>query len=176
MALKPTIYKARISLAHIENNLYDNLDLTLALHPSETLERMMARVLAFSMNAGENLFFTRGLSSVDEPDIWARTLDDRVALWIEVGEPSSDRIKKAARISGAVKVYSFNLKSENWWAKEKEKFKDLKALVFQFQYKGVKEMAGLAGRTMDLSITISEGVVYVSSERGDCEIQWVQLQ
>jgi uncharacterized protein YaeQ len=76
VALKPTIYKLKITLADINQNHYDSLNLTIAQHPSETLERMMARVLAFCMNAREPLSFTKGLSSVEEPDIWAHTLDE----------------------------------------------------------------------------------------------------
>ena len=176
MALKPTIYKTKISLANIELNYYDNLNLTIAQHPSETLERMMAKVLAFCMNAGESLTLTKGLFSVEEPDIWERTLDNRISLWIDIGEPSFDRIKKAARLSRAVKVYSFNLKADSWWAKEQEKFKDLKVSVFQFQWKGIQALAGLVKRTMDLSVTASDGMVYVSSENGACEVPWTALQ
>jgi len=115
VALKPTIYKIKISLSDIDENHYDNLNLTIAQHPSESLERMMARVLAFCMNARENVSFTKGLSAVEEPDIWTRTLDDRLSLWIDIGEPAFDRIKKATRLSPGVKVYSFNLKSNSWW-------------------------------------------------------------
>ena len=163
MALKPTIYKFKITLADIDRNHYDNLNFTLAQHPSETLERMMARVLAFCMNAQEYLSLTKGLSSVEEPDIWAHTLDDRISLWIDIGEPTFDRMKKATRLSPTVKVYSFNLKSNSWWAKEQEKFKDLKVSVFQFQWKGIQALAGLVKRTMDLSVTASDGMIYVSS-------------
>jgi len=46
MAIKPTIYKARISLSDLERDYYAALDLTIAQHPSETLERMMVRILA----------------------------------------------------------------------------------------------------------------------------------
>ncbi len=176
VALKPTIYKFKITLADIDRNHYDNLNLTLARHPSETLERMMARVLAFCMNAQEHLSLTKGLSSVEEPDIWARTLDDRISLWIDIGEPTFDRIKKATRLSPTVKVYSFNLKSNSWWAKEQKKFKDLKVSVFQFQWKGIQASAGLVKRTMDLSVTASDGMIYVSSENGACEVPWIALQ
>ncbi|MBV1889621.1 MAG: YaeQ family protein, partial [Gammaproteobacteria bacterium] len=108
MALKPTIYKARISLSDLNREIYDTLNLTIALHPSETMERMMARVLAFCINSEELLSFTKGLSEADQPDIWARSLDDRITLWIDLGEPLPERIKKAKHQSEAVKVYSFN--------------------------------------------------------------------
>jgi uncharacterized protein YaeQ len=60
MALKPTIFKLQISLSDLNRNYYDTLNLTLAQHPSETVERMMARVLAFCINAQERLVFTKG--------------------------------------------------------------------------------------------------------------------
>jgi len=77
VALKPTIFKANITLADVDRNVYDTLNLTLAQHPSESVERMMARVIAFCMNATEALTMTRGLSTVEEPDIWEKTLDGR---------------------------------------------------------------------------------------------------
>jgi uncharacterized protein YaeQ len=51
---------------------------------------MMVRILVFCINAQEHLEFTKGLSAVDEPDIWARSLDDQLLLWIDVGEPSTE--------------------------------------------------------------------------------------
>ncbi len=176
MALKPTIYKIKISLSDIDTNHYDSLDLTIAQHPSESRERMMARVLAFCMNARENVSFTKGLSAVEEPDIWSRTLDDRLDLWIDIGEPAADRIKKATRLSPVVKVYSFNLKSNSWWAKEQAKFKNLKVSVFQFDWKNIQTLAALVQRTMDLSITISDNIVYVSAKNGECEVSCLTLQ
>lgn len=176
MALKPTIFKIKIALSDIEANHYDNLNLTIAQHPSETLERMMARVLAFCMNARENVSFTRGLSAVEEPDIWARTLDDRLFLWIDMGEPSVDRIKKATRLCPNVKVYSFNLKSDGWWAKEQANFSGLAVSIRKFPWKNIQQLAELVTRTMDLSITISDNMVYVSAKQGECEVPCLTLQ
>ena len=42
--------------------------------------------------ADELLTFTRGLSENDEPDLWQKSLDGRIERWIEVGEPSLDRL------------------------------------------------------------------------------------
>ncbi len=177
VALKPTIYKLKIILADIDRDHYDTLNLTIAQHPSETLERMMARVLAFCMNARENLLYTKGLAAVEEPDIWAHTLDGRISLWIDVGEPLVDRIKKATRVSPVVKVYSFNSKSDAWWSQAREKFSELAgASVFQFHCQGVQALAKLARRTMDLSVTITDGTVYVASGAGECEVIWSILQ
>ncbi len=46
MALKPTIYKAQVELADSDRSHFESLALTLARHPSETLERMAVRLLA----------------------------------------------------------------------------------------------------------------------------------
>ena len=46
MALKATIYKADLQIADMDRHVYGDHALTIARHPSETDERMMARVLA----------------------------------------------------------------------------------------------------------------------------------
>lgn len=176
MALKPTIYKLKISLSDLDRNHYDSLDLTIAQHPSETLERMMTRVLVFCINSQERLAFTKGLSAVDEPDLWARSLDDQLALWIDIGEPSSERIKKASRLAPVVKVYSFNSKSDVWWNQSRAKINQLTASVFQFDWTNMQALARLAQRTMDFSVTLSGGSAYVAAELGECEISWQTLQ
>jgi uncharacterized protein YaeQ len=176
LALKPKIYKLRIALADIDRNYYDALNLTVAQHPSETLERMMARVLAYCLNAQEALEFTKGISVAEEPDIWVRSPDDRVSLWIDVGEPQFDRIKKASRIAEAVKVYCFNAKAEAWWEKGRDKFNELSASFFRFQWPSIQTLATLVQRTTALSVTISGGSAYVSTEAGECELACILLQ
>jgi len=178
VALKPTVYKFNIAVSDLNRNYYDSLNVTVAQHPSETVERMMVRVLAFCLNAQEHLEFGRGLSTADEPDLWARSLDDRILLWVDVGEPAVERIKKASRIASAVKVYSFNAKSKSdaWWQKEQDRFQKLDVSVDQFQWPGVQALAQLVQRTMDFSVMISGESVYVSTGRGECEVPWLTLQ
>ena len=136
----------------------------------------MVRVLAFCINAQEQLLFTKGLCAVDEPDLWVRTLDGQLALWIDVGEPAVDRIKKATRLSPAVKVYSFNSKSDVWWNQGRAKFSELTVSVFRFQWESIQALAALVQRTMDLSITIADDSAYVATESGECEVSWTPLQ
>lgn len=176
VALKPTIYKLRIALSDLNRDYYDNLNLTVAQHPSENLERLMARVLAFCLNCTENLAFTRGLSSVEEPDIWERTLDEKVALWIEVGEPAVDRVKKASRLADAVKIYSFNSKSDVWWSQGQQKFAALPVSIYRFDWPSIQALAGRVQRTMDLSVTLSGDTAYIASDEGQCEVTWTALQ
>lgn len=176
MAIKPTIYKMRIALSDLERNYYDSLNLTVALHPSETPERMMARVIAYCINAQAGLTFTKGLSEVDEPDLWVRTLDEQTALWVDVGEPAPDRIKKATRLAHNVKVYSFNSKSDAWWQQGKNKFSKLDVEITRLNTGDIEQVTELLKRTLDMSITITGQSAYITTDTGETEVNWEVLQ
>lgn len=177
MALKPTIFKMTINRCDLDNDIYNTLNITVAQHPSENLERMMARVLAFTLNDQEFLSFTKGLSNVDDPDIWAKSLADEFLLWVDMGEPSFDRIKKASRAASTVKVYSFNSKSPVWWKQNEGDFSKLKNVdVYQFDFSQIQALAKLVERTMDFTITMTSGTCYVSTALGDCEVICSELQ
>lgn len=176
MALKPTIYKAKINLADLNRNYFEILSLTIAQHPSETLERMMVRLAAFCLNASSALTFTKGLSTPDEPDIIERDLDDSIIQWIEVGEPTPEKIKKASRIARSVKIYSFNTKSGVWWEQNRARFGELKVEVCQFKADQLPLLVALIQRGMDLSVTVSEDTLYFSATNGSCDLQCLVLQ
>ena len=173
MATKPTIHKARIALTDLDRNHYESLDLTVALHPSETTERMCARIVAYCINAAEGITFTTGISTRDEPDIQLTSLDNRMLAWIDVGEPSPDRLKKASRLAERVRVYSFNSKSDVWWNKTRPKLNTLGVVeVFQMPWAQIQAASALVKRTMDWSMMISEGAAFVTADNGDCEVAW----
>lgn len=176
MALSATIYKLNISLSDLNRDYYDNLNLTLALHPSETLERLMARVLAFCIHACDGLEFTKGLSSPETPDIWLKSLNGQIQLWIELGEPLADKLKKATRVAEQVVVYSFNSKSATWWAQEQKKAGQLDLSVFQLQWSEIQTLASQVERTMALSVTITENSAFVATGKGESEVHWQVLQ
>ena len=98
----------KLALTDLDREVYENLSLTVACHPSETLERMMVRVLAYCLNAREGLELCKGLSDTEEADLWAHSLDGSLALWIDVGEPTIERLKKVSRLAPEVRLYSFN--------------------------------------------------------------------
>lgn len=163
-------------LSDLERNYYDTLNLTIAQHPSETPERMMARVMAFAINAQERLTFTKGLSAIEEPDIWLRSLDDQTELWIDVGEPDVDRVKKATRLAKQVIVYSFNTKSDVWWAQNQAKFWKLKASIYRINWTSICKFTEFLERTMSISITITGDSAFIATENGECEVTWEPLQ
>lgn len=136
---------------------------------------MLARVLAYCINAQEGLSFTKGLSEVEEPDIWVRSFDEKINLWIEIGEPMPDRIKKARRLSENVKVYSFNSKSPTWWEQGRNKFLQINAQYYRFEHSQIVALAAMLERTMDLSVTITGDSAYIAAAKGEVEVAWSAL-
>ena len=106
MALTAKLLKFNIELADIDRGVYQTLELKVAQHPSEALERALVRVLAFALAHEEGIEFGRGLSTVEDPALLIRGGGDDVVLWIDVGAPSADRLHKASKRAGRVKVYT----------------------------------------------------------------------
>lgn len=176
MALKPTVYKFKVSLSDLNRSHFEALSLTVAKHPSENDERMMTRLLAYCINAQAGLDFGAGLSDVDEPAISLTTLDNQLALWIDVGEPAVERIKKASRKARQVKVYSFNSKSDVWWQQSQAQFAQLAVDIYRFSWGDIQTFAAMLERTMDFSVTLSGNSAYIATAKGECEVHWETLQ
>jgi len=175
MAIKPTIYKFSISLSDMDREHYDSVNLTVAQHPSETLVRMSARVLAYCINAAPSLEFTKGVSAVDEPDLWLKEMDDQISLWIDIGEPSLERIRKGVHRSKETKLYAFNTKSDVWWNQIGRQVIALGVEAHRFDIQQLEEMASLLNRTNQLSVTISEKTAGIAINEGYCEVSWHSL-
>ena len=172
MALKSTIFKVDLQVADMDRHYYGDHSLTIARHPSENDERMMARVLAFALFAQEGLAFGNGLSTNDEPDIWKRDLTGAVELWIEVGQPDEKLVRKASHRSKAVVVLSFGRVGEVWWSQNRGTLERLSNLrVLHLPADAVEQLVGLVQRTMRLQCTVQDGQIWL----GDTE-QSVQLE
>ncbi|WP_428773838.1 YaeQ family protein [Vibrio sp.] len=175
MALKPTIYKFRIALTNLNSDYYDTLNLTVAQHPSETGIRMLARILAYALNADQKPSFTKGLSTTDEPDLWSLDLTGKPTLWIDIGEPSFDRIKKAARLATQSKVYCFNSKANQWWQQIQNKLTGLNTEITYLGCDSLLELSESLPRTIDMSIMISGDTLYLDTNDANYEVvieQW----
>ena len=114
MALPSTIYRINIDLSDIDRAVYTTIQTTVARHPSETEERLAARLLAMTIFCEPELNFTKGLSATDEPDIWVVGPDGRTKFWVEVGVPDADRIIKASRHAERVALLACGRTLANW--------------------------------------------------------------
>lgn len=165
MALKSTIYKADLQISDMDRHYYQNHQLTIAKHPSETDERMMVRVLAFALNASESLAFGKGLSDVEEPDVWQKDLTGAIDLWIEVGLPDDKAILKACGRSERVIVYSYGTTADIWWKQMGSRVERAKALsVIHIPPHVTDQLQQLAQRSMQLQCTIDDGQIWIGSD------------
>lgn len=164
MALKPTIYKATLNLVDMNRDVYATEKLTLALHPSETAVRMMVRVLAYALNYDQDLSFTKGLSTAEEPDLWITRPDNSVDCWIEVGQASPERLRKGVSRADKVRLYAYGSEVDIWWGKHRDAMNALpKTEVFSFVADQVDPLSHLCERNMELTITISEEQLFIAS-------------
>ncbi|WP_339064674.1 YaeQ family protein [Teredinibacter turnerae] len=162
MALNATIYKCTVHLNDFDRSIFDSLQLTLALHPSEKPERMLVRLMAYCLHYHERLEFTKGLSTPETPDIWLKSLHDTVDLWVDVGEPAAEKIKKACRQATEVWVYSFNTKSDVWWQQSANAYEPLSAEVRQFDFAAISTLAEQLERTCEMSVSITDSQLTVT--------------
>lgn len=163
MALKSTIFKVGLQVAHIERGHYADYPLTIARHPSETDERMMVRLLAFALHAGPDLRFGRGVSTEDEPALWEIDGAGDIQLWIDVGLPDEARLRKACHRAGRVVVLAYGARAVDvWWSQNSAALGRLANLaVWQLRGDEAQALAGLAERNMKLSCTIQDESVYL---------------
>jgi uncharacterized protein YaeQ len=106
MALTSTIYNVAIELNDVDRGVYESMALRLAMHPSESMEYMATRVMAYCLEYAEGIEMTAGLSDGDEPAIVVRDLTGRITAWIEVGVPDADRLHRASKLASRVAVYT----------------------------------------------------------------------
>ncbi|WP_374678792.1 YaeQ family protein [Piscinibacter sp.] len=176
MALKATIFKARLSLADMDRGLYADHALTLARHPSETDERLLMRVLAFALNVPADdrdgmLEFGKGLSDTDEPELWHRDLTGRIRHWVEGGQPHDKRRLRAAGRADQVSVYAYAASTPIWWSGIAGKIARAGNIrVWQVDAAQSQALAALAQRTMDLQVSIQDGTCWVGDGERSVEI------
>nr|MBP6581631.1 YaeQ family protein [Sphingorhabdus sp.] len=164
MAQNATIYKVELSISDMDRHYYETHKLTVAKHPSETDERLMVRIVAFALNAHENLEMTKGISTDDEPDIWQKSLSGELDVWVALGLPSEKVMRQSCSKADRVVVYPYGGRTaEIWWDKIKgstTRFDNLQ--VIGFSEKDTDALAKLANRSMKLQVNVQDGDVMVS--------------
>jgi len=165
MALPATVYRATIQLSHLDRHLYESLQTTLARHPSETAERLVLRLLAYALCFEPGLVFTKGICAGDEPDLWTKGPDGRVATWIEVGLPDPERLMKAARHSGRTILLACGSGLERWGEQHLARLAVVSNLtVISLDQLFIDRLVARLQRSISWSLTITEGTLYLEVE------------
>jgi uncharacterized protein YaeQ len=105
MALTALVYSFDVQLSLVDRGVYDSISFKAAQHPSESDEYLITRVLAYCLEYREGISFSRGLAEPDEPAITVKDLTGTIQSWIEIGNPSADRLHKASKAAPRVAIY-----------------------------------------------------------------------
>jgi uncharacterized protein YaeQ len=164
MALPSTVYKASIQLSDIDRGIYETLQATIARHPSETEERLVARLLAFAIFHEPELSFTKGICAADEPDLWVKGGDGRVLFWVEVGLPEAERILKASRHAERSALLACGRALSGWDQQQLPRLEKVANLtVLSIDQALICNLASRLERSINWSITITEETFYLTT-------------
>ena len=162
MALTATIYNLDIELADIDRGVYETLPLRIARQPSETVEYMLTRVLAYCLEYTEGIALTEGVASGDEPAVLIRDLTGRITAWIEVGLPDASRVHRGSKLAGRVAVYTHRDPQQLLALWAGERIHNAKEIpVYAFDRALIEELAALLERRSSLSLSITERELYL---------------
>ena len=106
MALTATVHNFDIELANVDRHVYETLSLRVARHPSETVEYLLTRVIAYCLEYTEGIAFSSGLDDPTEPPVAVRDLTGTLKVWIDIGAPDAGRLHKASKSAERVVLYT----------------------------------------------------------------------
>ncbi len=163
MAQRSTIHRFNIHLADTDRQIYEELRMSLARADSETPERLIARTIAYCLWYGPGMEFTGGVGAGDEPDVWIKSADGQVDLWLEVGLPAGARLAQAARHSARVVVLAYGRRIATWM---RDHFplveRSVNVEVWSLDDSFLADLVAGLDRTMNWEVTISGGAIYLN--------------
>ena len=162
MALSSPVYNFDVTLADVDRGVYETLAIRAAQHPSESIEYLLTRVLAYCLEYAEGITFSKGLAEPDEPAVVVRDLTGKITTWIEIGSPDADRLHKASKAAPRVVLYTHKDPAAVLRAYEGKRIhKSADIPVYAIDRALLAELAEVVDRrtTMDLSVT--EQTMYV---------------
>lgn len=178
MALKSTIYKAKLSIANLNIHHYQDYNLTIAKHPSETTLRMMYRIVAFALLCQEEPEFTKGLSSDSEPDLWKLNYDGSIDHWIELGHLDERRVRQACSKAKVVSLFTYqDNQSLAWFEGIKNELKRFDHLnVTHLHLMGEDHIDDIVVRGMNFNITIEDEEIWIGTETNRIHLQFKKVK
>lgn len=162
MAQTATIYNLTIDLSDVDRGVYENLDIRIARHPSETAEYMVVRILAYCLEYTEGIAFTAGVSSADEPAILVRDMTGQITAWIEVGLPDASRLHRGSKIAGRTCVYTHRGRLLLSQLAGSKVHKSETIPIYALDTTFIEEISGLIDRRSTIGLSITEQQIYIT--------------
>lgn len=163
MAIGATIFTFEVNLADVDRGVYEEVSLRVAQHPSETLEFMVTRVLAWCLEYEEGIDFgAGGVSSTDEPAVLVRDLTGSITKWIEIGAPDAARLHSGMKLAGRAAVYTHRDPVKvlaSWEGKTIHRAADM--LLRSFDPGFIDSVVPEIARRTALTVSVTEGQLYL---------------
>ena len=162
MALTSTIYNAAVEINDVDRGVYQSIALRIAMHPSETIEYMATRLLAYCLEYTDGIEMTAGLSDGDEPAIVVRDLTGRVTAWIEVGLPDAERLHRASKLAKRVAVYTHRDPRILLSQLDGQRIHRAEELaIYSFAGSFIDDLAARIERRISMSLSVNEQHLYL---------------
>jgi uncharacterized protein YaeQ len=165
VALSATVHTFAVQLADADRGVYQDLELRVARHPSETAEFMLARTLAYCLEYQEGIVLTGGIAAVDEPAVLVRDLTGRITAWVEVGAPAPERLHRGSKAAARCAVYAHRDPAP-WLAQlAGEKIHRAAEIpVYSFDRAFMAEASAALGRRARLALSVTGRHLYLDME------------
>lgn len=162
MALTSTMYTLDVALAHVDRGVYEALSLRVPMHPSESAEYFVARVLAYCLEYAEGIAFSRGLSDPDEPTLAVRDLTGAITTWIEIGAPDASRLHKASKAAPRVVIYTHRDPAGLQRQLAGERIhKSERIELYAIDRDLIDELVARMDRRMKFDLSVTDGTIYL---------------
>jgi uncharacterized protein YaeQ len=163
MAQGSTVHAFEIELADVDRGVYETLDLRVARHPSETLDYLAVRVLAYCLEHAEGIVFTKGLGDGEEPAIWVKDLTGGLKAWIEVGTPEPAKVHRAAKAAPRVAIYVHkNVELAKKKLAGQTIHRAAEIPIYSFDRPFVEALSAAVDRRTVLSVSVNDRHLYVT--------------
>lgn len=163
MALTSTMYALQVELAHVDRNVYESLEFRMAMHPSESGEYFVARLLAYCLEYAEGIAFSRGISDPEDPPLSVRDLTGALRVWIEIGAPDAARLHKASKAAPRVVIYTHRDPAQLWRQWEGEKIHRAEQIeLYALERELIDALVERLDRRMKLELSVTDGTIFIN--------------
>lgn len=104
MALRSTLHHFDLRFSQADHGIEGEVGLKIPRHPSETMERLWLRVLAYAWKWREGISFGPGLCEPEAPDLAAVAPGGRASLIVRVGRPEPARVERDVNQNAGAEV------------------------------------------------------------------------
>lgn len=159
-----TIVQVEVTLSDVDRGVYETLELTLAQHPSESTRYLLTRLFAYCLSYEEGIAWSRGgLSDAEEPPISIRDNTGLLLVWVDIGQPSADRLHKASKAARRVALFTTVERGQLMREVSTRAIHKLDAIeVYRLDPALISALESKLARRMKLEIVRNEGQLYVT--------------